>query len=92
MEGYNNRYTMIEALLSLIRHLDDVRPGWRHNHILMHDNCPSFSTLEVQRILAHNNVPCLFTAPASFKALPVEGVFQVLKSTILESKLNELSD
>jgi hypothetical protein len=75
LEGNNNRYTTIDVLLTLIKHLDATRPGWRHNHILIHDNCPSFASHDVQAVLSHFNVPCLFTAPASFKALPVEGIF-----------------
>lgn len=46
-EGNNNRYSMIEALLTLIKQLDTVKPKWRETHVLMHDNCPSFATHEV---------------------------------------------
>ena len=76
---------MCEVLRSLVERLDDERPGWRHTHVFIHDNCPAFATEEVNKLLAHLNVPCLMTAPASFQGLVVEGCFQVLKGTILSN-------
>jgi hypothetical protein len=66
---------MTAALLMLIQQLDMVRPGWKTNHVLMHNNCPSYGTKEAQKVLGFHDVSCLYTASASFKALQIEGLF-----------------
>ncbi len=71
---------MVKVIEMLVNTLDIERPTWRNNHILMHDNCPGFVAEDSKKVLSHLNVPCILTSPASFLALPVEGIFAALKA------------
>ena len=48
--------------------------------MILIDNCPSHKTSMTLKTLAKLDVPVLFSAPASFKAIPVEGVFGAIKA------------
>ena len=43
------------------------------------DNAPSHSGKLTNQVLHNLNVPHMFTAPASYSALPVEGMFGKIK-------------
>lgn len=72
----------------LISVLDDHIVGWREQYIVVIDNCPAHTSAVSLMALAHLGVPLMFTAPASYKALPVEAIFGLLKAT----DLNGISD
>ena len=48
-------------------------------HILLMDNCPSHKSEITLKILRALKIPTIFTASASFKAVPVEALFAALK-------------
>jgi hypothetical protein len=51
----------------------------RENSILLLDNCPSHKTALFRRIIHVLKVPVIFSAAASYFAIPVEKVFASLK-------------
>ena len=63
----------------IVDHLDKLKLDWRFSHVLMMDNMSSHKTQQTISILQYLQVPICYTAPASFKALPIEGVFAALK-------------
>ena len=56
-------------------------------YLLVHDNCPSFTAEECRLVVGHLNLPCMFTNPASFQGLMVEGCFMALKSNYLTEEV-----
>ncbi len=73
-------------LLSLAHHLDAHNPGWRANYILVLDNCPSHKTSATLKLLEQLRFPTVFSAPASYAAIPVEELFGKIKCLNLDSK------
>ena len=45
----------------------------------MLDNCPSHKTDLVRKMIRKLRIPTIYSAPASFLAIPVEGVFGAIK-------------
>ena len=50
------------------------------------ENCPSLKTPLVRDVLRNLRVPTIFSAPASFLAIPVEAVFGAIKSVDYSTK------
>ena len=48
------------------------------------DNCPAHASSISIKVLAYLKVPLMFTAPASYAALFVEGIFALLKAVDFE--------
>ena len=81
MAGNNNQYSFQHFLIQLIRHLDQHHSQWRSTHLLLLDNMAGHTTDETKAVLNDYNVKHLFSAPASFLAIPIEQVFFDLKIT-----------
>lgn len=65
--------------------LDGRRPGWMEDHVLLLlDNCLSHKSDLVRLVFASLVVPVVFTAPVSFKAVPVELFFAAIKKQNFE--------
>ena len=71
---------MASFLILLAEQLDYYNPNWREDHILLLDNCPSHKTDMVRDVLHQLQFPTVYTAPASFLAIPVEGLFGAMKA------------
>ena len=67
--------SFIAFLKLLIKKLDETEPNWRLNHVILCDRAPIHTKKVVRDFLDNNAVPYLFSGPASFYVLPVEGVF-----------------
>ena len=61
--------------------LDNVKPDWRDTHVILLDNMASHKTKNSIKVLENIRAPYLFSAPASYKAMPIESVFKYLKLT-----------
>ena len=79
LDGNNNANSVALFLVLLSEELDFNHPEWREDHILLLDNCPSHKTDMVRNVLHNLEFPTVYSAPASFLAIPVEGVFGALK-------------
>ena len=66
-------------LEEVVEALDSAKPEWRKDHVLLLDNCAAHKTRVVKQLIGSLRVPTLYSAPASFLAVPVEGVFAALK-------------
>lgn len=67
-------------MLGLIDYLDRRDQNWRNRYLLLLDNMSSHKTEETVNLLNYYRVPVRYSAPASFLAIPVEGVFRAIKS------------
>ena len=79
LDGNNNQESMAEFLVLLSEQLDYHIADWRDTHVLLLDNCPSHKTAAVKEVLHKLQVPTIYSAPASFLAIPVEGLFGAIK-------------
>ena len=79
LDGNNNECSVSAFFVALADHLDHHFSDWRDTHMLLLDNCPSHKTSLTMNTLERLNMPVLFSAPASFKAIPVEGMFGAIK-------------
>jgi transposase len=68
----------------MIAKLDCARPNWRKKYILLLDNCPAHTSQASVSVMKHLRIPVFFSAPASYIAIPVEGVFAALKAKELD--------
>ena len=66
--------------LSLDEHISD----WRDKYVVLLDNCPAHTSVAAYSVMAYLQIPILFSAPASYSAIPVEGVFGALKAIDLD--------
>ncbi len=48
------------------------------------DNCPSHKTQDTLYLLSVLKIPTIFTAPASYLAVPIEGLFAAIKQKDFE--------
>ncbi len=71
---------MQSFLIDLEKILSRSIPDWRATHFLLLDNFSSHKTTKTKRLLQRLRVPTVFTAPASFQAVPVEGLFAFIKA------------
>lgn len=84
LDGNNNEATVSNFIIEMTTELDRILPEWRNSHVLLLDNCPSHKTPIVRKIIAGLRVPVLFSAPASYKSIPVELFFAALKGQDFE--------
>lgn len=82
-----NTLTFSDYLLRLVEKLDEERPGWRRNHVLLLDNAPSHTSETTLRLLSSLKILTCFAAPASYAALPVERLFGILKQKNFTKKV-----
>jgi hypothetical protein len=71
--------------VSLIAELDAAQPDWRESHVLLLDNCASHKTNLVLSVLDAGGFSVIFSAPASYLAMPVEGIFALIKEREYET-------
>ena len=84
IQGTHNTWTFLAFMLEMISMLDVEVKDWRERYIVVLDNCPAHASEISMRVLTFLRVPLMFTAPASYAALPVEGIFAGLKALDLE--------
>jgi transposase len=74
-----NQLVFISFIEKFTEHMDNHRPDWRINHIIMIDNASYHKTKLVQDTFLRLAIPMMFTAPYSFDASPIELVFAQIK-------------
>ena len=80
LDGNNNEGSFASFLVALEIQLTKVRPDWRDTHVFLLDNCSIHKTHLAREILKNLGYPVIFSAPASFLAIPIEGMFGALKA------------
>lgn len=92
LDGPNNEATVACFLEDVVAALDKGKPDWRKDHVLLLDNCAAHKTRLVKQLIASLRVPTLYSAPASFLAVPVEGVFAAMKQLDMTKDDDGLQD
>ena len=64
----------------LARKLDEERPYWRKNTIILLDNAPYHHGAGMSKVFEKLQMPICYTGPHSYDASPVELVFAAFKS------------
>ena len=82
LSGPNNYVSVQSFLAALAAHFDLHKSEWS----LLLDNCPSHKTQDTLKLLESLRIPTVFSAPASYIAIPVGQLFGQLKSLDLKSK------
>ena len=59
--------------------LDQYRPRWRDNHVIMIDNAPYHCSKETLEYLEELRVPLMFLGPYSYDVAPCELFFAKFK-------------
>ena len=67
----------------LAKKLDEDRPGWKEDTVIMMDNAPYHGSQKTRDYFAHNGIRTIYTAPYSYSGSPIELWFAALKSTNL---------
>ena len=65
---------------SLTKKLDNERPHWRENTVIMLDNAKYHTCAATLKAFAELDVPILFTGPHSYSASPAELLFAAFKA------------
>jgi hypothetical protein len=86
LDGINNQNSVQLFLFELASYLDKYRPYWRETHVFLLDNMSSHKTLQTRRVFEALEIPYMFSAPASFIAMPVESVFKFIKMNDFREK------
>ena len=73
-------------ILELANTLDNLKPNWRSNHILLLDNSSTHKTDTMMKLFSSLSIPTLFSAPASYLVAPVERLFGSLKNCNFEMR------
>ncbi len=84
MNGTNNEVSVASYFIALSNELDNVVPNWRESHILLLDNCTSHKTQMMRKVYANGGFKVIFSAPASYLAIPVERIFGLIKKQDLD--------
>ena len=79
LQANNDSKTMEIFFHSLVRKLDQERPNWRSNTILLLDNAPYHTSGPAYDMMAKLKLPVLFTGAYSYDASPVELFFAHFK-------------
>ena len=64
----------------LVQKMDKDDKYWKSKFFLLLDNATMHSTQLILKYIKDEKIPVLFTAPASFEAVPVEAMFKYIKS------------
>jgi hypothetical protein len=72
----------------MVEQLDQAFPNWRSQYIFLIDNCAAHTSRATILVMEHLCIPVFFSAPASYLAIPVEGVFGALKAKELDKQLS----
>ena len=77
---YNTDSYMMEIFFEqLTIRLDQDRPGWRKNSVVLIDNAPYHSSNQSMRMFQQLKIPLMFLAPYSFDVAPCELFFAWFK-------------
>ena len=79
MDGPNNEVSVASFFVQLAAELDSSIPQWRETYVLVHDNCASHKTDLMLSVLKAGGFSVIFSAPASYLSLLVEGIFGLIK-------------
>ena len=74
-------------LTHLFDTLDQERPGWRRDTVIMLDNAPYHRAGAVLSLFQEKKVPVLFTGLYSYDASPVELFFAAFKAADINPRL-----
>ena len=74
-----NQDTFMLFLRHLIVRLDSDSPGWEDDTIIMWDNAPYHSGMNIKSYLRKMQISIMFSAPYSYSAAPIEILFAHLK-------------
>ena len=77
---------MLIFLTSLVELLDQKRPAWRRDTIVLLDGAPYHTSKRTLELLSKLDVPTVISGPYSYAGAPVERVFAFLKSGDLNPK------
>ena len=83
-----SRYALIrdvDICRGLLNDLDECMADWRGRYVVLLDNCPAHTSQVSTQVLAHLRVPVFFSAPASYLAILIEGIFGQLKALQLDA-------
>ena len=80
-QANSNAALMRVYFASLCRRLDQERPGWRGDTVVLLDNAPYHCGASTLRVLQQLRVPVAFFGPHSYDAAPAELFFAWFKST-----------
>ena len=92
VKGSTNQFVFMDFLQKMRKELDKRDPDWRKDHVVILDNCALHKTPKVLQYLDNWSMPHKFTAPASFKANPIEMVFAHFKrqfAAIMQQRIDE---
>ena len=66
-------------LKRMFKCLDTNEPSWKHNTIILLDNASYHKTPAVRDFFRIKGVKLMYSAPYSFRAVPVERFFALVK-------------
>ena len=77
----NSNSKIIELFFTyLVKKLDNERPGWRKNTVILLDNASYHTSKATLSVLKKFDVPCMWTGPHSYNAAPIELLFGAFKA------------
>ena len=82
-QANNNSNTLILFFQQLVIKLNELRPGWRKNHIFQLDNASYHKSESIIEYFETQKIPIIFSGPHSYDAAPTELCFASLKSVNL---------
>lgn len=94
IKGSNNQWTFLRFLKDLFQKLSLRYRFWKSNSVILLDNARIHDTQPILKFMEKSKVNILFSAPASFNAIPIELLFSSLKrkfGAICSEKLCEAS-
>jgi DDE superfamily endonuclease len=86
VKGNSNEASVSAFILELSNTLNNLKPSWRSDHILLLDNSSTHKTDTMMRLFCSLSIPTLFSAPASYLVAPIERLFGSLKNCNFEMR------
>ncbi len=86
VKGNSNESSVSAFILELSNTLNNLKPNWRSDHILLLDNSSTHKTDTMMKLLSSLSIPTLFSAPASYLVAPIERLFGSLKNCNFETR------
>ena len=77
--GANGAATFSLFLANLKDKLDEGRPGWRKNHLILLDGAGSHTAKPTQAVVANLRIPVFYSAAAFYNSLCCDRIFGILK-------------
>ena len=72
LQANNNQFTWVEFVRELVKKLDQERPNWRDDTILLVDGAKMHSTEMVEGIYKKLKIPIMIAPPYSWNLVPTE--------------------